>query len=154
MFRTPYALFRTLAIAEMFSWALLISGLILRATLGWDVTVSLGGAIHGFIFISYGATAILVAINNRWSLGVTALAVGSAVIPFATVPVERWLYRRALLGGQWRTVQTDDPRDARWFDRLARWFFARPWVLAALVALAVVTVFVTLLVVGPPGGRH
>lgn len=154
MFRTPSRLFRVLAIAEMFSWTILIAGIVLRATAGWDAAVSVGGAIHGFVFLSYGATAILVALNNRWRIGTTVLAVASAVIPYATVPVERWLHKRGLLNGDWRLEATEDPRDQRPLDRLMRWFLRRPWMLAVIVVGAIVVAYVTLLLVGPPGGRH
>ena len=51
---------RVLAIAEAFSWTVLIAGLILRATAGLAIATTIGGAIHGFVFLSYGATAVLV----------------------------------------------------------------------------------------------
>ena len=66
MFRNPHTLFRALAIAEAISWTLLIAGLILRGATDWALGVTIGGGIHGFIFLSYGATVILVALNNRW----------------------------------------------------------------------------------------
>ena len=154
MFRTPKSLFRTLAIAEAISWTLLIGGLILRATLDWSLAVTIGGGIHGFVFLSYGATAVLVAKNQRWGAAATAIALVSAVIPYATIPTELWLARTARLEGAWRLVPTDDPRDAAWHDRLMRTLLRRPWILFLLIAAAVVAIFVVLLVIGPPGGRH
>lgn len=153
MFRTPHTLFRALAIAEAISWTLLIGGLILRATTDWALGVTIGGGIHGFVFLSYGATAILVALNNRWRVWPTVVALVSAVIPYATIPAELWLQRSGRLAGTWRLEPTDDPRDGAWYDRLMRWFLRRPWVLGALIALAVVALFVVLLILGPPGGR-
>ncbi len=35
-----------------------------------------------------------------------------------------------------------------------RFFLNRPWMLAILIALAVIVLYVALLIVGPPGGRH
>ena len=128
-------------------------GLILRATTGWALGVTIGGGIHGFVFLSYGATAILVALNNRWRAWPTVVALVSAVIPYATIPAELWLQRSGRLAGAWRLEPTDDPRDGAWYDRLMRWFLRRPWVLGALIALAVVALFVVLLILGPPGGR-
>ncbi len=151
MFRTPHALFRALAIAEAVSWTLLITGLILRATLGWSLAVTIGGGIHGFVFLSYAATAILVALNNRWRLAPAILALVAAIVPYATIPVELWLQRRGLLAGDWLTL--DPPADARWYDGLLTWFLRRPWVLAVLIAAAVVALFVVLLLIGPPGGK-
>ena len=153
MFRTPHSLFRLLAIAEAISWTLLIAGLVLRAATGWALGVTIGGGIHGFVFLSYGATVILVALNNRWRIWPTVVSLVSAVIPYATIPTELWLQRRGRLAGAWRLEPTGDPRDGAWYDRLMRWFLRRPWVLAVLIALAVVALFVVLLVIGPPGGR-
>jgi integral membrane protein len=151
MFRTPKSLFRVLAFAEAVSWTLLITALVLRATLGWSLAVTIGGGIHGFVFLSYGATAILVALNNRWKAGPTVLAVAAAIVPYATIPAELWLQRRGLLDGAWLTEA--DAGDARWYDGLLRWFLRRPWVLALLIALAVASLFVVLLLIGPPGGE-
>lgn len=151
MFRTPFSAFRILAVAEAVTWTLLISGLILRATLDWSLAVTIAGGIHGFVFLSYGATALLVALNNRWRPGPTVLAIGSAVVPYATIPVEMWLHRRGLLAGSWRT--TTDSGDRRWYDAPLQWFLRRPWVLVLLIALAVTLLFVVLLLIGPPGGK-
>lgn len=153
MFRTPLTLFRTLAVAEAISWTLLIGGLILRAVADLPIAVTIGGGIHGFVFLAYGATAVLVALNQRWGIGPTALAVVSAVIPYATVPTEIWLQRTGRLRGAWRLDATDHPRDRRPIDRLLRFFLRRPWVLAVALVAAVALVFVVLLVVGPPGGK-
>lgn len=153
MFRNPHHLFRALAIAEAISWTLLILGLVIRATTGWSLGVTVGGGIHGFIFLSYGATVILVALNNRWRPLPVVIALVSAVVPYATIPAELWLQRTGRLAGDWRLAETEDPRDARWYERLMRWFLRRPWVLAALIALAVIALFVALLLIGPPGGR-
>jgi hypothetical protein len=72
------------------------------------------------------------------------------VIPYATIPVELWLARTGRLEGDWRREQTDEPRDASWIDRLARWFIRHPVLLVALIAAAVVVLFVVLLWIGPP----
>ncbi len=153
MFRTPLNLFRVLAVAEAISWTLLIAGLVLRATTDVAIGVTVGGGIHGFVFLSYGATAVLVAKNQRWGSWPTIVAIASSVIPYATIPTELWLHRSGRLAGAWRLEATDDPRDRAWHDRLMRWFLNRAWLLAVLIALAVVALYVVLLIVGPPGGR-
>jgi integral membrane protein len=151
--RTPLSLFRTLAIAETVSWTLLIAGLVVRATTGFAPAVTVGGGIHGFVFLAYAVTAVLVAKNQRWSAGTTLLALACAVVPYATVPLEIRLARSGRLAGAWRTEQSTDPRDAAWHDRLLRAVLRRPtWSLGA-VGSAVIVVFVALLIVGPPGGR-
>ncbi|QEV99473.1 DUF3817 domain-containing protein [Microbacterium caowuchunii] len=153
MFRTPQSLFRVLAIAEAISWTLLISALIIRAVTDVAVVVSVAGGIHGFVFLSYGATAIVVAKNQRWGAWPAVVAIGSAVIPYATIPTEIWLHRTGRLRGQWRLEATDDPRDAAWHDKVMRLLLNHPWVFAAIVLVAVIVLFVVLLIIGPPGGK-
>jgi integral membrane protein len=153
VFRTPDRLFRVLAIAEAITWTILIAAIIARAVGAPGVVVTVGGGIHGFVFLAYAATAILVALNQRWHPGVGVLAVVSAVVPYATIPMEIWLHRTGRLDGAWRLEATDDPRDRRWYDRLMRWFLRRPWVLAVLLAVGIVALYVILLLVGPPGGK-
>lgn len=153
MFRTPDRLFRVLAIAEAITWTILISAIIARAVGAPGEVVTVGGGIHGFVFLAYAATAVLVAVNQRWHPGVGVLAVVSAIVPYATIPTEIWLHRTGRLDGAWRLDATDDPRDRRWYDRLMRWFLRRPWVLAALLVVGIVALYVILLLVGPPGGK-
>jgi len=153
MFRTPARLYRVLAIAEAITWTILISALIARAVGAPGIVVTVGGGIHGLIFLAYGATAILVAFNQRWSIGLGILAVASAIVPYATIPMEIWLHRKGKLAGQWRLEQTDHPQDRTWYDRTMRWFLRRAWLLVTLIVVAVVALYVVLLLVGPPGGK-
>jgi len=147
---TPKTLFRAAAFAEAVTWTLLIGALIVRAVTGFAPAVTIAGGIHGFVFLSYGATAVLLAVNQRWHPGVAATAIASAIVPYATIPVELWLARSGRLDGQWRREATDDARDTTWVDRTMRWFLRRPIVLIALIAVAVVVLFVVLLSAGPP----
>lgn len=150
MFRTPRTLFRTFAFAEVVSWTLLIAGLITRPTLGWDWAVSVGGGIHGFVFLCYGTTVVLTAKNQRWSAPVTLLALVSAVVPYATIPAEIWLDRSQRLTGGWRLSATTDPRDASWHDRLFRILISHPVRSGLALAVFVVIAYVVLLTLGPP----
>ena len=151
---TPRKLYFVLAIAEACTWTLLITGLILRATTGIDQTLftTIGG-LHGLVFISYGATSILIAFNQRWGFWVGLLAVITAILPYATIPFELVQAKRGALEGQWRFDATDDPRDAKPLDRLFRWFLKHPLLLILVIVIAIVVVFSTLLFLGPPGGR-
>ncbi|UGS25879.1 DUF3817 domain-containing protein [Microbacterium resistens] len=153
MFTTPARLFRALAIAEAITWTLLIAGLITRAVGGPAVAVTVGGGIHGFVFLAYGAMAVLLAFHQRWKPGVAVLTIASAIVPYATIPVEIWLHRSGRLAGAWRLEETDDPRDRTWYDRTMRWFLRRPWVLVVLILAAVAAIFTVLLILGPPGGK-
>lgn len=151
---TPKRVYFILAIAEACTWTLLIAGLIMRATIGIEPALFTAiGGLHGFIFISYGAAAILVAINQRWHFLVGLLAVITAIVPYATIPFDIVQSRRGALNGDWRLVATDDPRDNHWFDRFVRWFLNRPVLLVLAIVAAIVLVFSGLLLAGPPGGR-
>ena len=105
------------------------------------------------LFLSYGATVVLVALNNRWKPGPTSLALISAIVPYATIPAEVWLHRRGLFAGSWRIEVSARDEDARWYDRPLAWFLRRPAVLFGGLAVVVAVVFAVLLVVGPPGGK-
>ena len=151
---TPKRLYFVLAIAEACTWTLLITGLIVRATAGIEpIVLTAIGSLHGFVFISYGATAILVAINQRWHPLVAILAVVTAIVPYATIPFDVVQSRRGALNSDWRLTETEDPRDKHWFDRFVRWFLNRPAILVLAILVLVVLIFSALLFAGPPGGR-
>ncbi|MET4637573.1 DUF3817 domain-containing protein [Mycetocola sp. 2940] len=152
---SPRLFYRTLAFAEAVTWTLLILGLLMKYV--WDlgdVGVRIGGSIHGFVFLAYAATAILVGLNQRWSVPLIALGVVTAIVPYATIPFDLWADRTGRLDGGWRRDATDDPRDRSWVDRLLRWFLAHPAVLSSVFVVALVGIFATLLVIGPPGGER
>ena len=152
---TPRSFYRIVAVAEAVTWTLLIAGLLLKYVVdAGDLGVRIGGSIHGFVFLVYAATAVLVGVNQRWPLGLMATGVATAVIPYATIPFDRWLERNGKLEGNWRTTATDDPRDNSWIDRLLRWFLNHPVLLGALLVVGIVLVFTVLLILGPPGGRN
>jgi integral membrane protein len=150
---TPRLLFRVVAIAEAVTWTLLIGGLVLRATTGWPLGVTIGGGIHGFVFLAYAGIALLVGIDRRWRPGLVVLAVASAIVPYATIPVDIALDRRGKLDGAWRRDVDPAFPDRTPLDALVRWFVRRPGVLIAVFAVLLVAIFATLLVLGPPGGR-
>ena len=148
MFRSPHRLYRLLAVAEVITWALLISGMILKyVLLITELGVRIGGGIHGFVFLAYCAATVLVGVDQRWGAGRIALGLGSAVVPFVTVAFERWAERRGMLAEAWRLL-TESPRTTA--ERLAAVILRRP-VLSAVVILALVAVvFALLLQAGPP----
>lgn len=149
---TPRSLFRLAAVAEAVTWTLLILGLILRATTGWALGVTIGGGIHGFVFLAYAAVALIVGIDRRWRAGAVVLAVAAAVVPYATIPLEIAYSRRGMLDGAWR-LEPDPAGDRTPLDALVRWFLRRPVLLVAVAVVVLVAIFVVLLALGPPGGR-
>lgn len=148
LFSTPSRLYRVLAFAEMVTWTLLLLGMLLKYGLqSTEVMVRIGGSLHGFVFLSYVVVTVLVAVDQRWGAARLALGLGSALIPYLTVPFERWAHRTGLLGNSWR-LRADEPAGAP--ERVVALALRRP-VLAALVAVVVVAVvFSVLLSLGPP----
>ncbi|MDJ0323517.1 DUF3817 domain-containing protein [Cryobacterium sp. PH31-AA6] len=151
---TPRLFYRTIAIAEAVTWTLLIAGMLLKyVAQAGDTWVRIGGFAHGLVFIAYGMTAVLVGVNQRWSLRLIVAAVATAIVPYATIPFDRVLERRGRLDGAWRHTATDDPRDRTWVSVLLRWMLNRPVLLGILFVVGLVSILTTLLIIGPPGGR-
>ena len=147
----PKDLFVIFAIAEGITWTLLILGLLAKAfTSIAPIVVTIIGGIHGLVFLGYGVSAALVGVNQRWGVGKIVLGIALAIVPFATIPFERIQLKQATLEGEWRTVETEHPQDATWFDRLFRWFINRPLVLILALVAVVAAIFASLLLIGPP----
>ena len=152
---SPRLFYRTLAFAEAGTWTLLLLGLLMKYV--WDagdLGVRIGGSIHGFVFLAYAMTAVLVGVNQRWGIPLIALGVVTAIVPYATIPFDLWADRTGRLDGPWRRTATDDPRDRGWVDVVLRWFLHHPVTLVVLFVVALVAIFSTLLVIGPPGGAR
>ncbi|WP_347755785.1 DUF3817 domain-containing protein [Agrococcus sp. ProA11] len=147
---TPKRLYRFLAVAETITWTLLIIGMIGKYGFDFDGLLFPFGLTHGTVFVAYGATQILVGLNQRWSAGRILLGIVTAIVPYATIPWERSLERKQALDGRWRTEASDDPRDARPLDRLFRWAIGHPVLLGVIVIVAVGAVVAVLLQLGPP----
>ena len=148
---TPKRLFAFFATAEAVTWTLLISALIARAvTQVPAVVVTVVGGTHGAVFLGYGATAALVGVNQRWPIGRIVTGIALAIVPFATVPFERLALKRSQLEGSWRVSASTDPRDNHWFDRLFRWFIARPTLLVVTLVAVVALIFTILVSLGSP----
>lgn len=144
----PDRLFRTLAAAETVTWTLLLLGMGGKYVLELgDAGVRIGGSLHGFVFLAYCLLTLVVAIDARWSAPLLVTGWASAVLPYATIPFERYVERRGLLADRWR-LRTQPPE--RVVELPAGWAlrFPAPAVLLALVGVAVV--FAGLLALGPP----
>lgn len=147
----PKDVFGTFARIEMFTWGMLIAAIIARATIGIEPSVfTIAGATHGLAFMGYATTAVLVAVNQRWSLSRTVTAVALAIVPFATYPFDRYLEKNKLMDGEWRIEAGSDPRDNTWFDKTFRWFIFRPVLLILSLIVVVISLFMFLLWLGPP----
>lgn len=148
---SPKSLYRFFAIGEAITWALLISALITRlVNESLAIAVTVAGTIHGAMFLSYCTTSVLVGVNQRWRFGRISSSVLLAIVPFATIPFDKYLMRQKALEGAWRTSPSEDPRDQSAFDRLFLWFISRPALLVLVLLLAVIALFSFLLFLGPP----
>jgi len=149
---TPKAIFGTFALIEMITWAVLIAAIIARETIGLAPNIFfIAGATHGFAFIGYSVTAVLVAVNQRWPMARGAMGVMLAIVPFATVPFEKYLEKRNQLDGEWRTEKSNNPLDKTKLDQLFRWFINHPVILVLTLVVFVIGLFSALLWIGTPG---
>src|SRR5699024_1154027 len=148
LFSTPSRLYRVLALAEVVTWTLLLAGMLLKYVLQvTEVLVRIGGGLHGFVFLAYVVVTVLVAVDQRWRARDLLLGLGSAIIPYLTVPFERSAHRRGLLGESWR-LREETGRTAP--ARVVSLALRRPLPAALVTLVVLVIVFSLLLMAGPP----
>lgn len=149
---SPRLLFRTFAIAEVFTWAGLITAIILRGAGVTDALMPFAGGLHGFVFLCYCVTTVFVWVNQKWSFRRGALGVALAIIPFATLPFEIATDRKGLLTGGWRLAPGGDAPHG-FIEHVQAWVL-RHLLLSVVILVALVTiVFIVLLWLGPPVPR-
>lgn len=145
---SPRRLFRTVAVAEAITWALLLAGMFLKyVTETTELGVRIGGMLHGFVFVAYLVTAVVVAIDAQWSLKRTTLGLLAAIPPFFTIWFDLASERQGALPERWR-LATSEPTSA--LDRLVAWLVRKPLQGLAVGVVAVVALTGAALVVGPP----
>ena len=146
----PLLLFRRVAVAEAITWGLLLIGMFLKyVTRTTEVGVQVFGMVHGVVFIAYCLTVLLVAVDQRWSVGRTALGLLCAVPPFMTLWFERYAERRGAVADVWRLVGEEPTRLT---ERAVAWLLRNPLLGAGVGAIAVAGLTGVALVVGPPVG--
>lgn len=158
---SPRSLYRLVATAEMITWALLILGMVGKYVfhLG-DLPVRIGGSIHGFVFLGYCVSTVVVWTDQRWpaSKGITGLLL--AIVPFATVPFERHVDRAGLLSDRWRVAAAGSGSTAHGrggsepartpAERLLAVILRRPVLSALVLVVFVAALFTVLVQAGPP----
>jgi integral membrane protein len=148
---TPRSSYSFFANAEMVTWAGLIAAMIARYGFGYNGELFfVAGLSHGIVFLGYAATAMIVGMNQRWSVGTGFMAITSAIIPFATLPFDHYLHRKHLLDGSWRYEATDHPRDRNPIDAFFRWFLRHPTVMTITVVGLLGGLLVAALLAGSP----
>ncbi|MBD8608691.1 DUF3817 domain-containing protein [Aeromicrobium sp. CFBP 8757] len=95
--------FRTVAIAEAVSWALLLVAMFFKWVLDAEPLglheggVPVAGPIHGGVFVLYVAMAVVSKFVFRWDLKTLVLALAASIPPFFTVWFETWADRSGRL---------------------------------------------------------
>ncbi|MCX7555830.1 DUF3817 domain-containing protein [Xanthomonadaceae bacterium JHOS43] len=90
--------FSIVAMIEAITWAGLLIGMWLKYGAGvTDAGVWWFGRLHGAAFLVYLVVSILVAWRLNWPFWATLLAIGAAIPPLVTLPLEIWFRRRGLL---------------------------------------------------------
>jgi len=144
----PRTLYRTVAIAEAVTWALLLTGMFLKyVTETTELGVQVFGMVHGVVFIAYCLATVVLSVDQKWPFGRLLLGLVAAVPPFVTVPFERYAERSGLLGDDWR-LRSEAPRGA--IERLTGWLVRRPAQGALVGVVAVAGLTGVVLLVGPP----
>jgi integral membrane protein len=147
---SPRTLFRAVALAEAATWTLLLLGLALKyLTQTTELGVRIGGGLHGFVFLCYVASTCFTWVNQKWQASAGVLALVSAVVPYATIAVEKSLDRRGRLEGGWRLAGGgEEPRGA--LEKAQAWVLRNPAAAVVIVVVGVAAVFGFLLFLGPP----
>lgn len=147
---SPLLLFRRVAVLEAITWALLLIGMFLKyVTDTTERGVSIAGPIHGVAFVAYCVTAVVVAVDQRWSPSRLLLGLLAAIPPFATIAFDRYAESRGALAREWRLVLQPPDTAA---DRIVAPLLRRPLAGLAIAVVVVAVLTGIALVVGPPVG--
>lgn len=145
----PVEIFRKAALAEVVTWTLLIVGMILKYGAGQAWATSIGGGIHGFVFLCFVVVVLFLAVDQKWTPGWAVLGLVCAVVPYLSIWFERMMLAKGRVADPWRLgAGGDTPRTS--LEKLAAGVFRRPYLAVAVALVVVIVVFVVLLVVGPP----
>jgi integral membrane protein len=82
------------AIAEAASFLALLAATYVKYAHDEPAGVDILGPLHGALFVAYVLLALNLAPRAGWRLGVTALVLFGAVLPFGGFVVHRWLRER------------------------------------------------------------
>lgn len=150
---SPTSLYQRVALAETITWAGLLIAMALKFTGVTEAVMPFAGGIHGFVFLCFCVSTVLIWVNNRWGAGRGIVGLASSIVPFATIPFERSTERQGLLAGPWRfSAQAgmgyDKPTTLP--DRALAFVVRKPAVAAACALVGIVAVFLLLLSLGSP----
>lgn len=112
---TVRTIFRTVAVAEALSWALLLAAMFCKWILESEPFglheggVPVAGPIHGGIFMLYVASSVLAAVVFRWNPKTIVLALAASIPPFFTYWFEVVADRNGLLAKRQPVGATSAP---------------------------------------------
>lgn len=94
MYRDPIRSFRLIALAEGWSFLLLLFiAMPLKYLAGMPLAVRIVGSIHGGLFVLYLLAAFRAARYDKWSYGQLLVAVVASVLPFGPFVIDHKLKR-------------------------------------------------------------
>ncbi len=93
-FKTKLGQLRFLAIAEGISYLLFALTMPIKYMLHNPLPNKIVGMAHGFLFIAYCLWVIIVAIEKKWSFGITLLAGFASLIPFGTFIADSKIFKK------------------------------------------------------------
>ena len=94
---TPAKRFRLVAILEAITWLALLIAMFFKWVLGHTEAVAIPGMVHGIVFVLFVVVSLVTAVQLRWSVVVTGLALISSIPPFGTLVFEWWAQRNGHL---------------------------------------------------------
>ena len=94
---TPAKRFRFVAVLEAITWLALLIAMFFKWVLGHEEAVAVPGMVHGIVFVVFVVASVITAVQLRWSLTGTALALVSSIPPFGTLVFEWWAQRNGHL---------------------------------------------------------
>ena len=150
---SPLRLFRTVAVAEAITWALLLVGMFLKyVTDTTELGVRVFGMLHGVVFVTYCVATVVVAVDQRWTVRRAVVGLAASIPPFVTVVFDRVAERRGWLGESWRLTSPEAGASPRGLAAPVAWLLRNP-ARGGFVAVVVVAALTgAALLAGPPGG--
>lgn len=147
---SPSTFHRFAAALEMFTWGLLILGMILKYSGTTEALMPIAGGIHGFGFLTFIAITILLWVNNRWTFAQGIVGMGVSIIPFAAWPFTMWADRKGLLEGGWRFRAGSGEEPTTLPEKVLAQFVRHPGRSILILLVLIAIVFTVLVMMGPP----
>lgn len=147
---TPKKAHKVVAILEMFTWAFLIFGMIMKYSGTTEAIMPIAGGIHGFGFLCFVVVTIVIWINNRWSAGWGIAGLAVSAIPFAALPFMLYADKKGKLEGGWRMTADDPAQPQSLGDKALAQLMQHTMRTVLILLVVIIVVFCILLYLGPP----